>query len=244
MKNRNGFTLIELLVVIAVIAILAALLLPALESAKGKAREMSCRNNYHELGLALAQDMGAFDGWAPYSQGGVYYPWNKLKIPSGSIPWVPQLHLFAQDPDVFWCPSADPETRWDGKSTVQWNTWFSRGINDWGWGDADDGVGLGLAGVMDPNQKYTWVHETHILKVVEFIVMGDSIINGDWDVVIDPAMSDPTERPDIRHGIGGTVLFFDAHVEKYRPYPNTWSENNREKADKSHLWRRNNQTKP
>jgi len=244
--KRNGFTLIELLVVIAVISILAALLLPALESARARAKEINCWSNYKQLGLALHQYVNEYDEWEPYSQGAYNYWENRYHYETGSIPWVPQLFIFAQDNDVFWCPGSDAELIWDGESTVWWDTWFSIGINDWGWGDSDGGNGLGLAGVMwiqgDPKRaEATWVRDSDILVPEEFIAMGDSIVDQSWDVVIDPASSDPTERPDIRHGPGGTVLFYDGHTEKYRPLP--IGDNHIEREKYSHLWRRNHEKK-
>jgi prepilin-type N-terminal cleavage/methylation domain-containing protein/prepilin-type processing-associated H-X9-DG protein len=65
----NGFTLIELLVVMAIIAILAALILPALAGARAKARTITCLNNQRQLGLACQIYTDDFNDRLPYNLG-------------------------------------------------------------------------------------------------------------------------------------------------------------------------------
>ena len=74
-KSPRLFTLIELLIVIAIIAVLAAMLLPALNAAREKARAIRCTSNLKSCGLAYSAYSHDNAGMMPVMHSGVAFPW-------------------------------------------------------------------------------------------------------------------------------------------------------------------------
>ena len=83
--------MIQLLVVIAIIAILAGMLLPALNSARERGRTISCAANFKQVGLALSMYGGENNDYlTPYQTGGGTY-WITLLKPYLGIEYATKL---------------------------------------------------------------------------------------------------------------------------------------------------------
>jgi prepilin-type N-terminal cleavage/methylation domain-containing protein/prepilin-type processing-associated H-X9-DG protein len=102
-KLPNGFTLIELLVVIAVIAILAALLLPAISSAKAKAKRTTCLNNLKQINLGVNMYAGENGDTLPDTGLATYITYKEVVKSYVGLngPSSPQDEIFTCPADTF-----------------------------------------------------------------------------------------------------------------------------------------------
>lgn len=165
--RRRGFTLIELLVVIAIIAVLMALLLPAVQKVRAAADQIKCGNNLKQMGIALHSYHNdflvfppggyfppgvTFDGWSAQARILPYIEQENLqRLIDFNLPYNVQPFVTQTKVATFICPS-DPNIRPrpDGALT---HFPLSYGVNMGTWLIYDPLSGGGGMGVFAPTSR-------------------------------------------------------------------------------------------
>lgn len=194
-KRRAGFTLIELLVVIALIAILAALLLPALAKAKEKGRQTSCINSVHQQTFAIIMYADDHDGVLP--------PTAYENAQGNEIDWPeeldPYLNFVAK---IHICPT-------DQKSQVN-----SYGLNELAFVDLTDDNPPPPTHLADYHSPSTTIMQGDIGTEDDFIVQRPDTLK-----LVAPGSDlndDKDARPSSRHSGQCDLGFMDSHGEHLR----------------------------
>jgi prepilin-type N-terminal cleavage/methylation domain-containing protein len=206
---RKGFTLVELLVVIGIIALLVAILMPALARARDQSNRAKCMSNVRQLMITTLMYTAENKGWIPWSTwdsiaAGDGWLYKKPRVSGGSF--TPQdieqglYWPYLKSHEVFQCPGArDPS---DPTKSLTITSYLMNGaVNEFG----------------RPNNGTINYHKISEFKSMDvlFLELGDHAYDSGSNspVWANDASSWPDEDFSLRHGKGMIIGCMDTHCE-------------------------------
>ena len=209
--SSPGFTLTELIVAIGLIAILVAIIIPAINDALVNSRNSRCINNLRGLGLAMKQYLGEHRGVGPPNYGGAMgngtYLWTGYLAPYLGVEVTPTTPLST----IFDCPiDADSKQRPSGRTYVSiaasWS--ISYGYNFQYVGESGVEPRVNLNTIAQPSMLILFADAPGLTE------------GGSLYCLIDCINNIPSRTASQRHRKGFNAVFADGHVQ-WMPYTST-----------------------
>ncbi len=224
------FTLIELLVVIAIIAILAGMLLPALNAAREKARSVSCTGNQKQVYLAISMYIGDNGGYMPGAA-----LWKQELFPAyikrasgtstSAMPWSSKV----KGTGILLCPSSETSVPADLTITNHYYgssygvTSFCDGTESAGWGMAAKLARYQFGGWQQQGNLYLAdfsIHRRSGTIIPQSVIMNEKYISnlsGTGAVALSGITS--YDRQNVAH------MYWNNVIDNSKYGPNLWGHN-------------------
>jgi prepilin-type N-terminal cleavage/methylation domain-containing protein/prepilin-type processing-associated H-X9-DG protein len=227
-KNKSGFTLVELLVVVSIIAVLLAILMPAMNKAREQGKKVQCGAHMKNMALGMMTYSMTYNNYYP----ALLMPGDLSKVLKGKSHWHQLVLKFADNKSLPQCPSLSvyKKVQWDDKTYItgyglNYNGWNSK--KTWAVGDDPDGA----FGYMIPDEpRGGCIKSSRPRHPSSFIMLGDTNGNKQTSTtvlrsnftygIIGPPrelgkVNTQGDMPNV-HTNGGNISFMDGHIKWYK----------------------------